>query len=195
METVIIADGDIEYAAKLIAEGKLVAVPTETVYGLSADGLCESAVEEIYEVKGMIEGRLYAVVGKDHPLAEKGEINGAELAEEAYISLDFREAPEMMKKSLDRVQRALGYMPEKIEYARNTQTLDLLVGSGRGYTMLSGELQGFYRNATLRFLKLTGEPVYHESRLISRKDNPNPAVSHFLDIAQKLKEENERRLK
>lgn len=59
--------------------------------------------------------------------------------------------------------------------------------------MLSGELQGFYRNATLRFLKLTGEPVYHESRLISRRDNPNPAVSHFLAIAQKLREENERR--
>ncbi|MBR3276773.1 MAG: LysR family transcriptional regulator [Eubacterium sp.] len=148
---------------------------------------------EVYEVKGMIQGQLYAVVGKDHPLAEKGEISGTDLAEETYISLDFKEAPEMMRKSLDRVTRALGYTPERIQYARNTQTLDLLVGSGRGYTMLSGELQGFYRNATLRFLKLTGEPVYHESRLISRRDNPNPAVSHFLAIAQKLREENERR--
>ena len=39
-------------AAELIAEGELVAVPTETVYGLAGNGLDADAVEMIYEVKG-----------------------------------------------------------------------------------------------------------------------------------------------
>ncbi|MBQ6372449.1 MAG: threonylcarbamoyl-AMP synthase [Oscillospiraceae bacterium] len=39
-------------AAEIIKNGGLVAVPTETVYGLAADGLNAEAVEKIYEVKG-----------------------------------------------------------------------------------------------------------------------------------------------
>ena len=41
-----------EEAAGIIRRGGLVAVPTETVYGLAGNGLNESAVREIYEVKG-----------------------------------------------------------------------------------------------------------------------------------------------
>ncbi len=39
-------------AAKLIREGQLVAIPTETVYGLGANGLDEGAVAKIFEAKG-----------------------------------------------------------------------------------------------------------------------------------------------
>ena len=39
-------------AATIIRSGGLVAVPTETVYGLAGNGLNEQAVERIYEVKG-----------------------------------------------------------------------------------------------------------------------------------------------
>jgi L-threonylcarbamoyladenylate synthase len=39
-------------AAQLLREGKLVAFPTETVYGLGANALDEGAVERIYEAKG-----------------------------------------------------------------------------------------------------------------------------------------------
>ena len=51
MKTQIFTDG-LEGAAELIKQGALVAVPTETVYGLAGNGLDESAVREIYEVKG-----------------------------------------------------------------------------------------------------------------------------------------------
>lgn len=70
MKTVIISDGDISYAARLISEGKLVAVPTETVYGLSADGLCESAVEDIYEVKGRPETKPISLLVSDMSTVE-----------------------------------------------------------------------------------------------------------------------------
>lgn len=42
----------IEEAAAVIRGGGLVAVPTETVYGLAGNGLDAAAVERIYEVKG-----------------------------------------------------------------------------------------------------------------------------------------------
>lgn len=43
---------NIALAAKLIAEGKLVAFPTETVYGLGADAMNAEAVGKVYEAKG-----------------------------------------------------------------------------------------------------------------------------------------------
>jgi L-threonylcarbamoyladenylate synthase len=42
----------IKAAAKSIADGNLVAFPTETVYGLGADATSESAVAKIYKAKG-----------------------------------------------------------------------------------------------------------------------------------------------
>lgn len=42
----------VEQAAGLIREGKLVAFPTETVYGLGANALDAAAVERIYAAKG-----------------------------------------------------------------------------------------------------------------------------------------------
>lgn len=41
-----------ELAVKAIKEDKLVAIPTETVYGLAANALSEKAVEQIFKAKG-----------------------------------------------------------------------------------------------------------------------------------------------
>lgn len=41
-----------EIAAAIIRNGGLVAIPTETVYGLGANGLDENAVLKIFEAKG-----------------------------------------------------------------------------------------------------------------------------------------------
>ena len=51
MKTKVFTD-NITGAAEIIRSGGLVAVPTETVYGLAANGLDADAVEKIYEVKG-----------------------------------------------------------------------------------------------------------------------------------------------
>lgn len=45
-------DDKIAAAAKLLREGSLVAIPTETVYGLGANGLDGDAVRRIFEAKG-----------------------------------------------------------------------------------------------------------------------------------------------
>lgn len=52
METVILKPDEIEKAAELIRQGQLVALPTETVYGLGADALNGRAVAKIFKAKG-----------------------------------------------------------------------------------------------------------------------------------------------
>ena len=54
METKLFGTSEYEIAeaGKMIAEGKLVAFPTETVYGLGANALNEEAVHNIYLAKG-----------------------------------------------------------------------------------------------------------------------------------------------
>ena len=43
--------GEIDHAAQLLRAGRLVAFPTETVYGLGANALDAEAVARIYAVK------------------------------------------------------------------------------------------------------------------------------------------------
>ncbi len=43
---------DIQRVAQLLASGEVVAIPTETVYGLAADALNPTAVRRIFEIKG-----------------------------------------------------------------------------------------------------------------------------------------------
>lgn len=54
MKTIIFKDTieDIKRAGEIIAEGGIVAFPTETVYGLGANALDEDAVKKIYKAKG-----------------------------------------------------------------------------------------------------------------------------------------------
>nr|MBP9624923.1 Sua5/YciO/YrdC/YwlC family protein [Veillonella sp.] len=54
-KTVIYRDATpetIETLGKLLRDGGLVAIPTETVYGLGANGLDSEAMSRIYEAKG-----------------------------------------------------------------------------------------------------------------------------------------------
>ena len=55
MKTVMLSVGkeeDLHFAAELIRKGELVGIPTETVYGLGANGLDENAVRKIFAAKG-----------------------------------------------------------------------------------------------------------------------------------------------
>ncbi len=45
-------EDNISAAARLLRDGALVAIPTETVYGLGANGLDGGAVRRIFEAKG-----------------------------------------------------------------------------------------------------------------------------------------------
>lgn len=49
-----LSEPDLLKAGQLIQQGKLVAFPTETVYGLGADALNEAAVYSIFKAKSII---------------------------------------------------------------------------------------------------------------------------------------------
>ena len=52
MNTKRLTEQDVAEAARLLAEGQLVGIPTETVYGLGANGLMPEAVKAIFAAKG-----------------------------------------------------------------------------------------------------------------------------------------------
>lgn len=52
METKRFSSKEIQLASKLLKQGELVGIPTETVYGLGANGLNPEAVAKIFQVKG-----------------------------------------------------------------------------------------------------------------------------------------------
>ena len=71
MQTEILSVGDysVEKAAYILEKGGVVAIPTETVYGLAADGTNPDAVKEIFKVKGRpSDNPLIAHVHKDYDL-------------------------------------------------------------------------------------------------------------------------------
>ena len=43
---------DIKTAAEILKRGGIVAIPTETVYGLAADAFCEEAIKNVFKAKG-----------------------------------------------------------------------------------------------------------------------------------------------
>ena len=53
--TEVLAHEEHERAARMLKEGKLVAVPTETVYGLASNAMLEFSVQANYEAKGRPE--------------------------------------------------------------------------------------------------------------------------------------------
>ncbi len=57
MNTQYLTSGDAAQAAELLRQGKLVALPTETVYGLAADAAQEQAVRANYDAKGRPEAK------------------------------------------------------------------------------------------------------------------------------------------
>jgi L-threonylcarbamoyladenylate synthase len=52
----------LQYAAERLRHGEVVAIPTDTVYGLAADPFNLSAVEEIFRVKGRPEERALPIL-------------------------------------------------------------------------------------------------------------------------------------
>ena len=52
MNTLLLQPEEAAKAAELLRSGALAAIPTETVYGLGANALCEEAVAKIFAVKG-----------------------------------------------------------------------------------------------------------------------------------------------
>ena len=70
MQTEILSVSDgVARAKEILLKGGLVGMPTETVYGLAANGFDANAVKKIFEVKGRpTDNPLIAHIHKDYDL-------------------------------------------------------------------------------------------------------------------------------
>jgi L-threonylcarbamoyladenylate synthase len=77
MKILIPTDKNITLAASALRAGDLVAIPTETVYGLAADAHNDSAIKKIYDTKGRPENNPLIIHVADFDSAmQYGELNG-----------------------------------------------------------------------------------------------------------------------
>jgi len=67
---------DIEVAAKLVLEGRLIAYPTDTVYGLGCNPFDADAVDELVKAKERVKGSLPILVSSLNDAERLGEISG-----------------------------------------------------------------------------------------------------------------------
>lgn len=84
MQTRIVTN-DIPAASDVIRTGGLVAVPTETVYGLAGNGLDSEAVRQIYEVKGRPAVKPLSLMVPDASALER---YGIDVPEQAKLLAD-----------------------------------------------------------------------------------------------------------
>ena len=162
METKILKPNDENYAycAKLLREGEVVAIPTETVYGLGANALCESGVKKIYQAKGR---------PSDNPLIV--HVASFEMIEKlAYVSDMAKIVMEnFMPGAITMVLKKKKVVPDCV-----TGGLDTV-----GIRMPKNEV-------ALRLIKESGVPVCAPSANTSTRPSPTKATHVLFDLNGKI---------
>lgn len=157
MKTLYLTAQEVERAAALLAEGKLVAVPTETVYGLAADATQPEAVWANYEAKGRPETKPLNVL-----------VDGMEMVEQIC-----RDIP------ADAYRLAHAFWPGPLTMILWSQgTLPALVSAG-------GQTQGVRSPAhpdTLAVIRRLGKPLACPSA--NRSGQPSPRTAQA--VAEQL---------
>ncbi|MBQ3010159.1 MAG: threonylcarbamoyl-AMP synthase [Oscillospiraceae bacterium] len=142
MNTKIITS-EIHEAAEIIRSGGLVAVPTETVYGLAGNGMNETAVSEIYRVKGRPEVKPLSLMVHD---ASAMELYCEDVPKAAYaLAEKFWPGPlTIVLKSKDTVPEIVraGGSTVGLRCPDHPQTLALLQECGLPLAAPSANLSG-----------------------------------------------------
>lgn len=109
---------DIIEAGRILREGGLVAIPTETVYGLAGNALNPSVAAEIYRVKGRPSDNPLIVhvtdMGELDPLVEEIPENARKLAEAFWpgpLTIIFRKSGVVPKETTGGLQTVAIRMP------------------------------------------------------------------------------------
>ena len=156
---------DIEKAAELIKKGKLVAFPTETVYGLGADALNEQAVKAVYEAKGRPQ---------DNPMI-------------VHIS-DAEQLPELIKDGKDGIgQDAIKLIeafwpgPLTMIFKKSSAVPDATTG---GLDTVAIRMPS--SKSALTMIDLAGTPIAAPSANLSGKPSPTNADDVLEDMDGKI---------
>lgn len=138
---------------------------------------------EICETKKWEAGTTCAVFGRSHRFANNETVTPEQLLGETYISLDFRDNPYMFERTMTRCRNILGEIPRKIRFVDKTETVDILVSCGIGYTLLNGDLKGYYKDSLLSFVDIAGATCKHHHKFVWKKNKKSAAIDKFIDTA------------
>ena len=150
MQTIVITSDDMSYAAEVILRGGLVAVPTDTVYGLAGNGLDVDAVASIYEVKGRPAIKPLILLLSDLSVAETF---CTQIPQSAHI-----------------LAEAFWPGPLTIILPCNDTVPEIVVAGGKTLGVRSPN-----HPKTLELLRLVGVPLAAPSANISDKPSPKSA--------------------
>ena len=160
--TTLLTDTETEEAARLLAEGELVAVPTETVYGLASDAFREEAVLANYEAKGRPETKPLNVL-----------VDGMSMAESVCKDIP-----------LDSYKLAEAFWPGPLTMIlKGKGTLPAIVPAG-------GETQGVRcpdHPVTLNIIRALGRPLACPSANLSGHPSPKSAGDVLGQLAGRIR--------
>ena len=135
--------------------------------------------EEIFEASPHI------FISKNHPLAKQPFVTQEELRQEMLILLSLG-STELTGKRADRIRKTLGGDAQHLKLVETTETINMFVNSGIGYTLLNGDLEYTYGYEQLAFLTIKGSTERHYTSLISRKDNKKLILQRFLEYTDEI---------
>ncbi len=148
-------------AADIIKSGNLVSFPTETVYGLGADGLNEKAVKKIFEAKGRPQ---------DNPLIL--HVDSVEMAEQLVL-----EVPPAAKLCIDKFWPG----PLTILFRRREIVPDIITA---GLDTVAIRMPS--HPVAISLIRHSGTPIAAPSANTSGKPSPTKAEHVFEDMNGKI---------
>ena len=163
MQTTIyeINDKTIERAVKLLNSSEVVAIPTETVYGLGAVGTDSEAVKKIFEIKGRpSDNPLIAHVHKDYDITKL-----------VYIDQDY----------VSDLIKAFTPGPLTMVFKSKGVVCEEAVGGGETLAIRFPSHEGCQK-----LLKALDKPVVAPSANLSKHTSPVTAMHVFNDLNGKL---------
>lgn len=159
METKLLSTDDksLEYAAELLKNGKVVGIPTETVYGLGANALDEKAVADIFKAKGRPQDNPLIVHIADKNMLEELAYDIPELA--------YKCAEVFMPGPLTMILKKRDIIPDVTSGGLDTV----------GIRMPSNKY-------ARRIIELAGVPIAAPSANLSGSPSPTAAMHVFKDM-------------
>ncbi|PMD67772.1 L-threonylcarbamoyladenylate synthase [Companilactobacillus nuruki] len=163
METEILTNTQIQAAANYLAQGKLVAFPTETVYGLGADATRPDVVKDVYAAKGR---------PSDNPLIV--HVSGPDMVWE-YADNDYKT---LATKLMDE------FWPGPLTIIMPIQPGKLSKAVTGGLTTAAFRMPN--NEVTLNLIKIFGKPIVGPSANTSGKPSPTLAKHVYHDLHGKI---------
>lgn len=163
METKILKNTEIPEAVKFLADGKLVAFPTETVYGLGADATRPDVVKDVYAAKGR---------PSDNPLIV--HVSSPEMVWK-YADLSYKNVAEKLMKK---------FWPGPLTIIMPIQPDSLSKEVTGGLTTAAFRMPN--NATTLNLIKTFGKPIVGPSANTSGKPSPTLAKHVYHDLNGKI---------